>query len=59
MWKNWRHEPSKVRIAEVLWPVLEARTLNPRSPRDIPLAALVADAIDMTYEIEPVRELAP
>ncbi|MGI9659116.1 MAG: hypothetical protein ACR2OD_09420, partial [Gaiellaceae bacterium] len=59
VWKNWVFTPSKVQLAEELWPVLEARILNERTRRGIPVADLVLDAIDMTHEIEPVRELAP
>lgn len=58
VWKNWPIQPSKVELAEALWPTLERRILNVRSRRPIPVISVVQDAIRISYEVRRAREVA-
>lgn len=58
VWKNWDPTPSKVALAEVLWPILERRILNPRSRKPIPIVKLVEDAFRIANEVRRPREMA-
>ena len=59
VWSNWRTKPSKVKLAERLWPDLERRILNSPNPSQIPIVGVVQEAIEITHRITPVRMLAP
>ena len=58
IWKNWRRPPSKVAIAEHLWPTLEKRILNPRSRKAIPIVEVLEEAIGISHEVRQAREMA-
>ena len=58
VWKNWKQKPSKVDLAEKLWPGLEKRILNPRHRRAIPVVDIVMEAITISDEIRSTREMA-
>ena len=59
IWSNWRSKPSKVKLVEQLWPVLDERIQSSEDPESIPIVKIVQDAIGILHRIGPVRELAP
>jgi len=58
IWKNWKRSPSKVALAESLWPALEKRILNPKSRKPIPVADIVEESIRISHEVRQAREVA-
>lgn len=58
VWKSWRQSPSKVALAEALWPILEKRILNPDSQKSIPILNLVEDAFKIANDARRARVMA-
>jgi len=58
LWKSWRPKPSKVALAEELWPSLERRLANPRTRRGIPLVDVIEDSLQVSNEARVAREIA-
>lgn len=58
VWTSWRQTPSKVALAEALWPALESRILNPRSQKPIPILELVEVAFRVANDVRGAREMA-
>lgn len=57
VWKSWRQKPSKVALAEALWPALESRILNPRSRKAIPIVDVVEEAFRVANDVRRPREM--
>lgn len=58
VWAHWRRKPSKVALAQFLWPVLKEKIENPRSRRALPIVEVVERAIDISNEVRIAREMA-
>jgi len=58
VWKDWTPKPSKVLLAEALWPHLRNRIVNPRSRRAIPVVDIVEEAITISHKVHRAREMA-
>ena len=58
VWKSWQQTPSKVALAEALWPALERRILNPRSQKPIPILDLVEETVRVANDVRRAREMA-
>ena len=53
VWANWRPQPSKVRLAQTLWPALERRIWDTSTPDDIPIVRVIREAISMAHRTSP------
>ena len=51
VWTNWSPKPSKVRLADHLWPVLEHKINASADPSSIPIVEVVQDTIRMMHRI--------
>lgn len=58
VWAGWRMKPSKVALAQCLWPALEQRIENPRSRKVLPVVDVVERAIRISNEVRVAREMA-
>ena len=59
VWSNWRPKPTKIELAERLWPKLESRIRNHDDYEPIPILEMAQAAIDVIHRTKPVREMAP
>lgn len=55
-WKNWYYKPSKVKLAEELWPILEKKLVSARATQ-LPVVRVVSEAMDLAIHVRPIREL--
>lgn len=55
-WAGWARKPSKVRMAEALWPILEAKVVKAMNDQDAPVppvAQAILDAYDLVAQVHP------
>lgn len=58
VWKGWLPpRPSKPRLADLLWHVLEEKLLDPHRAKQLPLVDVLKDVIDLALQVRPVTEL--
>lgn len=55
VWANWRSQPSKVELAQGLWPTLERRIQSTSPPEDIPILSVTRKAISMAHRTSGVN----
>ena len=59
VWKNWPQRPSKLRLANALWPALESRIRTTSEPAEIPIVGVIREAISIALETQRVTAMAP
>ena len=58
IWKNWPNKPSKLDLANALWPTLERRIRRTSEFDDIPIVSVIREAISIVHETQRVRAMA-
>lgn len=58
VWKKWKIQPSKVELADQLWPDLNRRVRDPRHHRALPIVDLLEEALRIAQEVRQAREMA-
>ena len=57
VWKTWPYQPSKVQLAEELWPTLRRRLLSRHIAPQLPIARVADATVRLAVRVRPVREL--
>jgi hypothetical protein len=57
IWKKWPIQPSKVALANELWPDLLRRVRSHRSHKPLPIVDLLEEVLRIAQEVRQVREL--
>ena len=59
VWKNWPRKPSKLKLANALWPTLESRIRTTSEPAEIPIVRVIQEAISIVHQTQRVTAMAP
>ena len=59
VWNNWRHPPSKAKLALALWPALERRIRITSAPEEIPIVQVIQEAISIMHSTQGVNAMSP
>ena len=57
VWARWKHQPSKLAVAEAAWPDLERRLVR-SGARQPPIAALLVEVFRIAANVRRAREIA-